>query len=41
LWPHGGKISDLIACIQSKMSRYPDATKKIDKYNDISAKDHE
>ena len=44
VWPHGGNLSDLIACIQSKISHYPDATEKIivfDKYNDISAKDHE
>ena len=44
VWPHGGNLSNLIACIQSKISRYPDATEKIivfDKYNDTSAKDHE
>ena len=43
VWPHGGNLSDLIACIQSKISHYPDATEKIivyDKYNGISAKDH-
>ena len=44
VWSHGGSPSDLIASIQSCLSRYRDASKKVvvfDKYHDISAKDHE
>ena len=44
LWPHGGSPSDVIASIQGRLSHYPDVTKKIvvfDKYQDVSAKDHE
>jgi hypothetical protein len=44
VWPHGGSPSDLIASIHGRLSHYPDGTEKIivfDKYEDISAKDHE
>ncbi|XP_014676492.1 PREDICTED: uncharacterized protein LOC106816405 [Priapulus caudatus] len=44
MWPHGGSPSDLIASIQCRLSRYPDGIAKIivfDKYQDVSAKDHE
>ncbi|MCG7883058.1 MAG: hypothetical protein JAY96_15870 [Candidatus Thiodiazotropha endolucinida] len=44
VWPHGGNPSDLIASIEERLSNYGDATKKIvvfDKYQDVSAKDHE
>ena len=44
IWPHGGSPSELIASIEERLSKYPEATKKIvvfDKYHDISAKDHE
>ncbi len=39
-----GNVSDLIASIQGRINRYPDVAEKIivfDKYEDISAKDHE
>ena len=41
---HGGSPSDLIASIEERLSNYSDAIKKIvvfDKYQDISAKDHD
>ena len=41
---YGGSPSDLIASFQDRLSHYPDGTNKIivfDKYQDISAKDHE
>ena len=44
VWSHGGSPSDLIASIQGRLSHYPDGTEKVvvfDKYNDISAKNHE
>ena len=43
VWPHGGTPSDLVASIQGHSSRYPGVNKVIvfDKYNNISAKDHE
>ena len=44
VWPHGGSPSNLIASIQSYLGRYPNDTDKIvvfDKYNTLSAKDHE
>ena len=44
IWPHGGIPSDLVASIEERLGNYPDATMKIvvfDKYQDISAKDHE
>ena len=44
VWPHGGRLSDLIASIQGRINRYPDVAEKIivfDKYKGISAKDHE
>jgi len=44
VWPHGGSPSDLIASIQTQLSRYPCDSKKVvvfDKYRDVSAKDHE
>lgn len=44
VWPFHGSVSDLISSIQGRLSRYPDAAEKIvvfDKYQDISAKDHE
>lgn len=44
VWPHGGSPSDLIASIQGNLNRYPDGIEKIvvfDKYQDVSAKDHE
>ena len=43
-WPHGGSPSDLVASIEERLCYYLNATKKIvvfDKYQDISAKDHE
>jgi len=41
VWPHGGNLSNLIACIQSKISRCPDATEKIIVFDKYNAKDHE
>ena len=44
VWPHGGYPSDLIASIQTRLSRYPTNAEKIlvfDKYQGVSAKDHE
>lgn len=44
VWPHGGILSDLLSSIQGRLSHYPAGTEKIivfDKYQDISAKDHE
>ena len=42
-WPYGGSPSDLIASIEERLSNYPDANKIVvfDKYQDVSAKDHE
>ena len=43
-WPYGGSPSDLIASIEERLSiYYPDANKIVvfDKYQDVSAKDHE
>jgi hypothetical protein len=43
VWPHGGTASDLIASIQGRLNGYASIQKIIvfDKYNDVSAKDHE
>jgi len=44
IWPHGGDASIVIESIKRRLSCYPDGTEKIlvfDRYNDISAKDHE
>jgi len=44
VWPHDGTPSDLIASMQDRLDDYPERTKKvlvIDKYQGISAKDHE
>ena len=44
VWPHDGSPLDLIASMQDRLDRYPDRTKKtivFDKYQSISAKDHE
>ena len=44
VWPYGGNPSDLIASIRVRLSRYPDGAEKVilfDKYQDVSAKDHE
>ena len=43
-WPHGDSPTELIASIEGRLSNYPEATKKnvvFEKYQDISAKDHE
>ena len=43
-WPHGGGRSDVIESIRRRLSRYPHEADKIivfDKYQDVSAKDHE
>ena len=42
-WPYGGSPSHLIASIEERLSNYPDANKIVifDKYQDVSAKDHE
>ena len=44
VWPHSGAPSDLISSIKARTSRYSDDADKIavfDKYQGISAKDHE
>lgn len=44
VWPQGGSPSDLISSIKARTSRYSDDADKIvvfDKYQGISAKDHE
>ena len=44
VWPHGGSPSDVIELIRRRLSRYPHKAEKIivfDKYQDVSAKDHE
>ena len=44
VWPHHGSVSDLMSSIQGCLVRYTDGAEKIivfDKYQDISAKDHE
>ena len=44
VWPHGGYPSDLIASIQTRLSRYPTNAEEIlvfDKYQGVSVKDHE
>ena len=44
VWPHGGSPSNMIASIQTQLSRYPCDSKKVvafDKYRDVSTKDHE
>ena len=44
MWPHGGGRSDVIESIRRRLSRYPHEAETIivfDKYQDISAKDHE
>ena len=44
VWPHGGSPFDLIASIKSRLQNYPRGTEKIlvfDKYQNVSAKDHE
>ena len=44
MWPHGGSPSDVIESIRRRFSRYPHEAEKIivfDKYQDVSAKDHE
>ena len=40
IWPHGGSSSELIASNEERLSNYREAT-KFDKYQYISAKDHE
>ena len=42
-WPYGGSPSDLIVSIEERLSNYPDANKSVvlDKYQDVSSKDHE
>ncbi len=44
VWRHGGSPSDLIASIQGRLSHYSNGIEKIivfDKYQDVSAKEHE
>ena len=44
IWPHVGSPSELIASNEEHLSNYPEASKKFvvfDKYQDISAKDHD
>ena len=44
VWPHGGSPSDVVESIRHRLSRYPHEAEKIivfDKYQDVSAKDHE
>ncbi len=44
IWPHGGDASVLVESIKGRLSCYPAGTEKIlvfDKYDDLSAKDHE
>ena len=44
VWLHGGSPFDVIESIRRRLSRYPHEAKKIivfDKYQDVSAKDHE
>ena len=44
IWPHVSSPSELIASNEEHLSNYPEASEKIvvfDKYQDISAKDHD
>ena len=44
VWPYGDSPSDVIESIRRRLSRYPHEAEKIivfDKYQDVSAKDHE
>ena len=44
IWPHVNSPSELIASIEEHISNYPEAPKKsvvFNKYQDISAKDHD
>ncbi len=44
MWPHCGSPSDVIESIRRRLNRYPQEAEKIivfDKYQDVSAKDHE
>ena len=44
IWPHVSSPSELIASNGEHLSNYPEASEKIvvfDKYQDISAKDHD
>ena len=44
VWPFGGKPSDLVESIKERLTHYPNESKKVivfDKYENISAKDHE
>ena len=44
IWPHGGDTSDLGDNIKNRLSCYPIGTEQVlvfDRYNDLSAKDHE
>ena len=44
VWPFGGKPSDLVESIKERLNHYPNESKKaivFDKYENISAKDHE
>ena len=44
IWPHGGDASDLGDNIKNRLSCYPIGTEQVivfDRYNDLSAKDHE
>ena len=42
-WPYGDSPSDHIVSIEERLSNYPDANKSVvlDKYQDVSSKDHE
>ncbi|KAK3098071.1 hypothetical protein FSP39_015885 [Pinctada imbricata] len=44
VWPFGGKPSDLVDSIKERLNHYPNESKKVivfDKYENVSAKDHE
>ena len=44
VWPHGGDVSSLVNSIQYHLKKYPLTAERIlvfDKYNGVSAKDHE